>query len=363
MVDEAVVNWLSHLTFRNQNPKVVTVWQNRQFAQQHEVSNEDTPVKQSWPLPVISVAMSGITPAIDRRVVGQISHLGGEEEKTVSSQVLATGDGSTSSYEGKLGWFPISKGSLVITDGIQEVTDDGSGILTGDVDASGTNIIDYDNGRYFVSFAAAVVDQTQITASFRAWDSRMYAKDDRSEVYVLPFPIPFDLTYQVDIWTKTQMDMQWIRTSLLSRFGYADETYLRASFGGYGDKIIPITLSRIDDTTDLEPDEKNRDLRNTVTFTAKAWIFGVPVRTKTIQSINVAFLDASSSEEKWNGVCSNCQDGSAFMDWYGDNDHYTFSGNVPSVLLAVSESPDFSPPDRAIAFFGWEDGTLTQTGP
>jgi len=364
IVDEAVVSWLSHLKLRNQTPKVVTVWQSRQFAQQHEVhKDKDKPVKQAWPLPVVSVAMSGITPALDRRVVGQISHLGAASEVTVSAQVLATGDGLLSTFTGKLGWWPIVPGSLTITDGTQEVTDDGNGALVGDIDASGVNIIDYSTGRYFVSFAAAVADQAQVTATFRVWDSRMYAKDDRSEVYVLPFPIPYDLTYQVDIWTKTQQDMQWLRSSLLSRFPYADETFLRATFGGYGDKVIPLRLDRVDDTTDLEPDEGHRQLRNTVTFTAKAWIFQVPIQIKTIQSINVAILDASSDEEKWNGVCSNCQDGSAFMDWYGDDSHYTFSGTVPAVLQSVQESPDFTPPDRAIALFGWVDGTLTQTGP
>jgi hypothetical protein len=361
-VDETIVNWLSHLRFREQTPKVVTVWASRQFAQQHEVV-EGQPTQQAWPLPVISVAMTGITPALDRRVVGQISHLGEDTEQTVTAQVLATGDGALSSFTGKLGWLPISRGSLTITDGTQTATDDGNGILIGDVDASATNIIDYDSGRYFVSFAAATADQAQVTASFRAWDSRMYVGNDRSAVYVLPFPIPFDLTYQIDIWTKTQQDMQWLRTSLLSRFGYADETFLNATFGGYGEKLIPVSLTRIDDTTDLEPDEQHRELRNTVTLTAKAWIFQVPLQVKTVKGINVAFIDAGSDTNKFSGVCPNCLDGSAFMDWYGDNDHYTFSGSVPAVLQAVSESPIFSPPDRAIAFMGWVDGTLTQTGP
>lgn len=351
-VDEAVVNWLSHLTFRSQRPKVITVWQARQFAATQEI-DPDVPNKSAFPLPVVTVAMTSITPAIDRRVVGNIYRLGPETGVDVTSLGLAVGDALTASWEGFLGYHKIVPGSVTITDGTQTMSDDALGGFTGDTTARSE--INYETGRFLIEFPANSADGATVSATFKAYDSKIFVGNTREEVYVLPYPIAFDLSYQVDIWTKTQQDMQMIRSSLLSRFGYTDEAFICVDFGPYGEKAIPLVLSRIDDTTDLEPGERHRELRNTVSFTAKAWLFQIPIRTKVIRSANVALIDASSDPV-------NLSDGSPFMDWYCDIDHYTFSGSPP-VITSVQESPDFTPPDRAIAFYGWVDGVLTQTGP
>jgi hypothetical protein len=183
---------------------------------------------------------------------------------------------------------------------------------------------------------------------------KIWHGNDQNEVFTLPFPLPYDLTYQVDFYTKTQQDMQWLRGAFLSRFSYTDETFLTNEFPGYGTKLIPIQLSRIDDLTDLEPDERRREIRNTATFTAKAWIFRVPLLKKTIRTINVAMIDAGSDPE-------NLYDCSDFLEWYCDIDHYTFDDD--GVLQSVTESPTLSPPDRVLAWMSWVDGTLQNSGP
>ena len=355
IVDQTVTDWLKTLRFRSQNPTVVTVWQSRQFAQQHEI-NHDKPVKQAFPLPIVTVAMSSIAPDLSRRIVGDVYRAGYDRVATVYSEAVDTGDAATSQYTGFLGYADIVPGSVTLTAGALVVTDDGDGTLVGDTDGSPANVIDYDTGHYTVTFSGLVGNGTPITAAYQATSNRMFANSERTEVYVLPFPLPFNLTYQIDIYTKTQQDMQMLRTDLLSRFVYTDETYLKATFGGYGEKLIPIRLSRIDDTTTLEPSEKDKELRNTITLTAQAWIFRCPVAKKVIRSANIAFIDAGTDP-------ANLLDGSAFMDWYCDLEHYTFSDTVPAVLQAVDESPDFTPPNRAIAFYAWVDGTLTEVGP
>lgn len=352
-VDEAVVGWLQHITFRSQNPKVITVWQSRQFASTAEI-DPATGQKSAYPLPVLTVAMSSITPALDRRVVANIYNLGLPTSRFVPQQGVATGTGAVASYEGRLGAQNIVKGSVTFTDGTQTISDNGAGGFTGDTTTRST--INYDTGYYLIEFAASVALNAKVQVSYSFSSAKMYTGNGNNEVYVLPFPLPFDLSYQVDIYTKTQQDMQLIRSSLMSRFSYGDEAFICADFGHYGEKAIPLQLSRIDDTTDLEPGEGDKELRNTVTLTAKAWLFQVPIAKKTIQSVNVALIDGSPPLD------DNIEDGSAFLDWYCDIDHYSFSGNPPT-LDSVVESPDFTPPNRALAFFSWVDGELTNTGP
>jgi hypothetical protein len=183
----------------------------------------------------------------------------------------------------------------------------------------------------------------------------MFANQEGSELYILPFPLPYDITYQVDIWTKTQQDMQLLRTALLCRFPFTDETFLDLEVPGYGTQLLRLNLTRIDDTTDLEPGEADRELRNTVSITAHAWIYRIALKKKTIQSMNVVFIDAGSD-------VVNLYDESPFLDWYCDISHYTFSGNPP-VLASVLESPTLAPPDRVLAWMSWVDGNLAGVGP
>lgn len=178
------------------------------------------------------------------------------------------------------------------------------------------------------------------------------------ELFVLPFPLPYEMSYQIDIWTKTQQDMQWLRSAILSRFPYVDEGFLKIEFPkgkpGYGSKLIPIKLGRVDDLTDLEPDEGRREIRNTISFTALGWIFRVPIKKKTIRAINTVLIDAGSEAE-------NLYDCSDFLQWYCNIDHYAIDED--GVLQSVTESPDLTPPNRVLAWMSWRDGILQNTGP
>jgi hypothetical protein len=366
LVDKALTDWLSGMEFRKQHPKVTNVWQSRQFAQNHEMQ-DGQPTKQAKVWPVLSLSMTGITPALDRRVVANISSLGPTGSLETSYQeVLGTANGTDTEFSGKLSRIGLVPRSLTITARRQIApgpppvftiftgTDDGEGTLTGSL-GTGLNTINYGTSKYYVSFPAAPTAGTEIIATYRSTGTRMFANQEGSELYILPFPLPFDLTYQVDIWTKTQQDMQLLRTALLCRFPFTDETFLDLEVPGYGTQLLRLNLTRIDDTTDLEPGEADRELRNTVSITAHAWIYRIALKKKTIQSMNVVFIDAGSDAE-------NLYDESPFLDWYCDISHYTFSGNPP-VLASVLESPTLAPPDRVLAWMSWVDGTLAGIGP
>lgn len=357
IVDQTISNWLSSLTFRNKTPRVTNVWQSRQFAQNHEMQ-DGQPTRQAKVWPVISLSMIGITPALDRRVVANISRLG-PIEVPVSGELLGTGNGATPSYAGRLGYLGIKPGSVEITadsgSGIFTVVDDGAGNLIGNV-GDGENIVNYSTGRYSVTFTGNVANGKPVQISYITMDNKMYVDNQKDEVFILPFPLPFDLTYQIDMWTKTQQDMQMLRSALLVRFPFTDETFLDLEIPGYGTQMMRVSLTRIDDNTDLEPGEHDRELRNTVSITAHAWIYRIALKRKTIKNATVVLLDAGSDP---NALLP----GSEFLDWYCNIEHYIFSDINPGVLQSVQESPTLSPPDRAIMWLSWVEGDLVKVGP
>lgn len=187
-------------------------------------------------------------------------------------------------------------------------------------------------------------------------NNKAYVSNTRDEVYLMPWPLAFNLEYQIDILTKIQQDMVLLRSSLLARFESVDETYLYADFPGYGRQMIRVSLSGIADTSDLEPaNEVERTLRSTVSITVHGWIFRVPVRKKTIKNIHVVLIDASGEDTT---ADDTLDDGSDFLAHYNDPDQYVFNVDG-SVLLSVTESPVFAPPDRVLFWVSKaEDGTV-----
>lgn len=192
------------------------------------------------------------------------------------------------------------------------------------------------------------------------YDNRAYVSADQDEIYLLPWPLAFNMMYQIDFITKTGQDMALLRSAFLARFESVNETYLQADFPGIGKQLLRVSLDAVTDTSDLEPsNEMERTLRSTIDIVVHGWIFRVPVRKKTIKNIHVVVIDASGDDP-----VTDCplDDGSEFLSWYNDPDNYVFNADG-SALLSVAESPTFAPPDRVLFWVSKaEDGTLT-TGP
>jgi hypothetical protein len=108
------------------------------------------------------------------------------------------------------------------------------------------------------------------------------------------FPLPFDITYNVEYWMRRKFTDAHIREWLMvqhSPIGASpNELFLNAEFGlPWGTKMIPLQNLSYSDNSDLEPDEESdRRLRFSLTFTLKAWIFppamepGVPMVLRVI---------------------------------------------------------------------------------
>jgi len=73
----------------------------------------------------------------------------------VEGELVQTGDGVTANFTRTLDYFPVISGTVAISDGVQNVIDDGKGNLVGTINPAGTNTINYDTGAINVTFAAA----------------------------------------------------------------------------------------------------------------------------------------------------------------------------------------------------------------
>jgi hypothetical protein len=71
--------------------------------------------------------------------------------------------------QGKTSYAPIVPGQFAISDGSQTVTDDGSGNLQGDVDATGNNSINYESGAYDFTFALNPTVGNNISSTYRQY--------------------------------------------------------------------------------------------------------------------------------------------------------------------------------------------------
>lgn len=182
-------------------------------------------------------------------------------------------------------------------------------------------------------------------------NGRIYADNTRNEYLSVPWPLPVSIPYQIDIWTKKRQDLRLIETAILTRFPYSDTTYIQATFPGYGQLIMRLVLDRVDDTSDLETGESERELRKTISTTLDGWIFLVPEKGKVIKKGHAVFIDATG------GLIGD----QSFLDHYCDLTNYNFGDEFDSII-SIDESPSHIPPNRVLLWASFDETGLTGTG-
>ncbi len=295
LIDQTVTDWLASFRFRDQTPKVVSALQSKQFAQAHEVDELTNP-----------------------------------DVKQAAS-------------------FP--KISVYMTN-IRPDTSRRQGPNTFLVNVGPNPVIWKPN-------LHCSVEPEPNDPRIQGTDNRAFVTTAQDELYLMPWPLSFDMDYQIDILTKNQQDMILLRSALLARFTGVDETYLETCFPGYGKQMIRVTLNQIADTSRLEQGEEERELRSTVGITVHGWIFRIPVRKKTIQNKHFVIIDASGEDPT--GL-DTLDDGSDFLGFYNDPDNYVFTADGSS-LVSVAESPTFAPPNRVLFWQSDDADGNRVTGP
>lgn len=101
------------------------------------------------------------TVGVDHSIINSIT-----ASYQIEDETIGTGTGFALNFAGTLLHSPVVPFTVIITDGTQTVTDDGSGNLVGDI-GIGSNTIDYDTGTYDVTFASAPTLGVTVTCTYR----------------------------------------------------------------------------------------------------------------------------------------------------------------------------------------------------
>jgi hypothetical protein len=130
---------------------------------------------------------------------------------------------------------------------------------------------------------------------FHAQFPRVQVSTDGMRAYNVVFPRPWDLDYQVDVLTRHRQTLNAIQMWLMEEL--TRETFLTIDFtsvwSGYGTKEIPIRGLDLTDNSDLEPEEADRELRLTLSVTARGWLFLPPVPVPLVLKIVAEAFDAT----------------------------------------------------------------------
>ncbi len=120
-----------------------------------------------------------------------------------------------------------------------------------------------------------------------------------SEMLSGKYPAPSNITYQIDLWTRYVKEMNSWERFVLEEFA---PSYIYLSIRPndvWGDKTFFVYLEGdVDDNSDLEPDERERQVRKTITLEAQGWMFDDKfVSTKIVKAFETVIIDAESNEE------------------------------------------------------------------
>jgi len=103
----------------------------------------------------------------DTMIGSKTGHATGVAQRRYASEMIpdeSIGSAGSTNYTGNLSYLPVTAGSVIITDGTETFTDDGSGALVTDI-SSGTNgTINYTTGAYNVTFASTTT--AAVTAQY-----------------------------------------------------------------------------------------------------------------------------------------------------------------------------------------------------
>lgn len=115
-----------------------------------------------------------------------------------------------------------------------------------------------------------------------------YLTQDQSEAYTHKWPLPYNISYQVDFWTRYESTLDSIRVWLMMQFMGGNFRLTPVDFRDvsrfYGIKNVYTRFDGINDTSDLEPGTEPRIERATTTLEMQGWIFYPIEVVKTVLS-------------------------------------------------------------------------------
>jgi hypothetical protein len=90
--------------------------------------------------------------------------------------------------------------------------------------------------------------------------------------YVVQWPLPYQFSYQFELWVKTRMEARRYVGLYADRFEHADYTYILVDHGdGMGRRLVRVENQGIADNTSLETGQEQRSLRWTMSVIVHGW--------------------------------------------------------------------------------------------
>lgn len=128
--------------------------------------------------------------------------------------------------------------------------------------------------------------------------NKLATTSDKLTALQAPFPLPYDISYRVEFWTKNHISGNKLQVYSALSF-QSHEMFLPVDYANvwpnWGIKLISYENDGIIDNSELEPGEGERVFRFTQTMTAKAWLLSDvdPVKTAATIHIDKVFVTGS----------------------------------------------------------------------
>jgi hypothetical protein len=128
---------------------------------------------------------------------------------------------------------------------------------------------------------------------------RVTYSEDLHTTYNVLYPRPWDFDYQIELSAKNAQTMSLLTLWLMEQA--TEEVFLRINFTPlwkeWGVKLVAGDIPDITDNSDLEPDEKQRELRTTVSMTLHGWLFLPPEPVGVVLTIvQDAYMAATNAD-------------------------------------------------------------------
>lgn len=130
-------------------------------------------------------------------------------------------------------------------------------------------------------------------------ENRIFKDNTRNIRLVTNWPNPYDVSYQIEIWTKTRQDANVMLTEILSRFDpNPDLMYLSANFGRlWGQKLIPFYFEGVNDASDTEAGDTDKVEKHVISLRAATWMFKKPAEVFSAQQVTIGYFELDNNSQ------------------------------------------------------------------
>ncbi len=149
-------------------------------------------------------------------------------------------------------------------------------------------------GDWNVDLSRFVRGQVQTRFAGEMTDANRIFKDNTKNIrLVANWPNPYDVNYQIEVWTKTRQDANAMLGIILAHCDpNPDLMYLTGDFGSvWGEKLIPFYFEGVNDASDTEAGDGDKIEKHIISFRAATWMFKTPQEIPSVQDITIGYFE------------------------------------------------------------------------